>query len=166
MLAALGLALVLSAPPALPASFARSGPCDLLDRATASQLLGKPVASMEPSAPEPDEDSGGMRSVCVYQAGTSMLMVIQETFKTAEAARDLTTQELVGERYGGNEAVTVEEASGLGDRAFWIHSPTAAEYVVLKGAKVLALLLGGTTRAPNSYQESLRAVTAGLLAKL
>jgi hypothetical protein len=163
MLAMFSLAVGLSAS---PASAAPPGPCDLLDKATASQLLGKPVASMEPSGPEPDEDSGGMRTHCVYMAGTSMLVVTQVIFQSPAAASETTTRELVGERYGEDEDMTVEEAGGLGDKAFWAYTPTAADYIVVKGAKVLALTLGGTGKDPKSYQASLREATAAVLKKL
>jgi len=72
---------------AFAAVTAAAGPCDLLDRAAAGALLGAPVTKMEPSGPEPDEDSGGSRTTCTYQAGQAMLIVIRlEEFDYAGAA--------------------------------------------------------------------------------
>ncbi|HEY7683558.1 MAG TPA: hypothetical protein VH879_13015 [Gemmatimonadales bacterium] len=160
MLVILGLSLVLSAPDA-----ATAGPCDLLDRATAGQLLGQAVAAGTPSGPEPDEDSGGTRRNCVYQAGKSLLVLTQVTFASAAAAREATTRELVGERLG-EEDFTVKEESGLGDKAYWAYSEIAAQYIVVKGPNVLGLALGGTGQAPSSYQASLRAAAAKAAARL
>ena len=160
MLVMLGLSLVVSA-----SEVGAAGPCDLLDRATAGQLLGQAVAAGTPSGPEPDEDSGGTRRNCVYQTGKSMLVLTHVTFANAAAAREATTRELVGERLGEEDA-TVKEESGIGDKAYWAYSDIAAQYIVVKGAVVLGLALGGTGQAPSSYQASLRAAAAKAAAKL
>lgn len=64
-----------------------------------------------------------------------MLIVTRVVFANATAAREATTKELVGERLG-DEDVTVKEEPGLGDTAYWASSPTAAEYIVVKGPAV------------------------------
>ena len=162
MLATLATSLAL-----LTAGAEPPGPCDLLSAAAASELLGQPVTTPTPSGPEPDEDTGGTRTVCVYQAGTRMLILVRVAYASAPAARDATTQELVGERFGeGEDDFTVKEESGLGDRAFWALSPRAAEYVVVKGPTVLGLLLGGMPKEPSTYQAQLRAATAKAMTKL
>jgi hypothetical protein len=153
MLAALALSLFLH-----PAGAAIPGPCDLLTRAAASELLGQQVTTPTPSGPEPDEETGGTRTVCVYQAETRMLILIRVVFASAPAALAATTRELVGERFSeGEDDFTVTEESGLGDRAFWAHRPGAAEFVVVKGATVLGLVLGGMPKEPSMYQAQLRA---------
>ena len=160
MLAPVGLSLVL-----LTAGVDSPGPCDLLSRDAAGQVLGQPAATITPSGPEPDEDTGGTRTVCVYQAGERMLIVTRVAFASAAAAKDATTQELVGERLG-DEDVTVTEEPGLGDKAFWAVTPRSAEYIVLKGATALGLALGGMPKAASAYQAQLRAATVTATGKL
>jgi hypothetical protein len=143
------------------------GPCDLLTRDAAGGLLGQQVTTPTPSGPEPDEDSGGTRTVCVYQAGTRMLIVTRVAFASAPAARDATTRELVGERYSeGEDDFVIKEEPGLGDKAFWAYSQKAAEFIVVKGATVLALALGGMPKEPSTYQAQLRAATVMAAGKL
>lgn len=141
------------------------GPCDLLSRDAAAQVLGQPATTATPSGPEEDEETGGSRTICVYQVGERMLIVTRVIFASAAEAREATTQELVGERLGGDD-VTVKEEAGLGDRAFWAHTAKSAEYIVLKGASALGVTLGGMPKPPASYQAQLRAATAAATAKL
>ena len=62
------------------AGIAAPGPCDLVSKDAASALLEAPVTKMEPGGPERDEDTGGMRTLCAYMAGTRMLIVVREVF--------------------------------------------------------------------------------------
>jgi hypothetical protein len=39
------------------------------------------------------------------------------------------------------------------------------EYVVIKGAKVLSIVLGGVTKSPAEFQAQLKAATTAALAK-
>ena len=162
MLATLALSLGL-----LPSSVAIRGPCDLLTRAVASELLGQQVSTPTPSGPEPDEDTGGTRTVCVYQAGARMLILLRVVFASAPAAREATTRELVGERFSvGEDDFTINEEPGLGDKAYWVYSPKAVELIVVKGATVLALTLGGVPKEPSTYHAQLRAATVMAMTKL
>jgi hypothetical protein len=144
---------------------AAPGPCDLVSRAAASAILEAPVTKMEPGTPERDEDTGGMRTLCAYMAGTRMLMVVREVFASAAAAKEATTKELVTDRLE-DEHSTVTEAPGLGDKAYWATTPHAAEWVVIKGSSVLGVTLGGMPKPPATYQAQLRTVTVGVLGKL
>lgn len=151
----------------LTSSVGVPGPCDLLTREAAEGLLGQKVTAPQPSGPELDEDSGGMRSVCVYQAGTRMLFVIRVAFASPAAARAATTRELVTEHYGeGEKDFTITEAPGLGDQAFWAYTDRGAEFIVVKGASVLGVTLGGMPKAPSTYQAQLRALTVTVANKL
>ena len=158
--------LILALPVALAAATVRTpGPCDLLDRTAATQLLGQPVTSLTPSGPEPDEDTGGTRTVCVYQAGMRMLILTRVAFPTAAAARAAMTAELVGERLA-EDGVTVKEESGLGDKAYWAQSANAAEYIVLKGPTALGIALGATPQEQQSFHASLRSAAKAVTEKL
>jgi hypothetical protein len=161
MLAMVGLSLALGT-----SAGGAAGPCDLVSKAAAAQLLGQPVASMAPSGPEPDEDSGGTRTVCVYQAGNRMLIITRVAFGSAAAAREATTKELVGERLGEEEGATVTEEPGLGDKAYWATTKNGVEYIIVKGAAVLGAALGGMPQPPATYQAQLRTVAVGAASKL
>lgn len=157
MITTLSLALALVA-----AGTESPGPCDLLSRETASQLLGQPVSAGTPSAPEPDEETGGTRSSCVYQAGTRLVVLIRVVFATASEAREATTEEAVTDRLS-EENFTVTEEPGLADKAFWAESERAAEIMALKGATVLAIALGGMPEEPSAYHPQLRAAMTAAL---
>ena len=160
MLGLLGFTLAFAVPGA-----AAPGPCDLLTRDVASTILEAPVTKMEPGGPERDEDTGGMRTLCAYMAGTRMLIVVREVFASAATAKAATTKELVGERLE-DENSTVTEVPGLGDKAYWATTPHAAEWVVIKGSSVLGVTLGGMPKAPATYQAQLRGVTVAALGKI
>ena len=160
MLAMLGLSLAIVTSGPLPGE-----PCDLVDQASAAQLLGQAVTKTFPSGPEPDEETGGIRTICYYQAGTRGLVVTQVVFKSAAEARQATTRELMEDQMDSEE-MTIKEESGLGDKAFWAYTDKTAQYVVVKGAKVVALSLGGMPKEPTSYQATLRAATRAVAARL
>jgi hypothetical protein len=142
------------------------GPCDLMDRATASALLGQASAPGMLAGPERDDDTGGTLSFCTFRAGTAGLILSQVTFSTAAEAGKATTQELVLSRMEGQEGKIVEEP-GLGDRAYWAYTTEGAEIVVLKGSVVLGVALGGQlANPPASYRKALHAATAAVLLKL
>jgi hypothetical protein len=138
------------------------GPCDLLSREEASQVLGQPVPAGTPSGPEPDEDTGGTRTVCVYQVGTRMLIVIRVAFATAADAREASSEEAVTDRLS-EESFTVTDEPGLADKAYWAQSEGAAEIMALKGNSVLAVILGGMPQKPSTYHAQLRATLMTVL---
>ena len=158
-LVALSVTLVGNPPP---------GPCDLLDRAAVSALLGAPAPAGHPSGPEPDEDTGGTLSYCTYPAGAVAVVVTRTTYASAAEAAKATTKELVASHMDDEEKTsTVAEKSGLGDKAYWAYNDRGAEYVVLKGADVVAVALGGRVpKPPASYEGALRTAAAAAAAKL
>lgn len=135
-----------------------AGPCDLVDKAKITALLGQPAPAGVPAGPEKDEDTGAMMTHCTYQLGNQMVIVSNAAFESAAAARKATTQELVKERMDVEAKVTQE--SGIGDAGFWAVSERGAMYVVLKGARVVAVALGGQLpKATATYHDALKEVT-------
>lgn len=63
-------------------------------------------------------------------------------FPTADAARDVLSEELVTAQLE-DESATVVAESGLGDLAYWGTTDHSAIYVVLRGARMAVLALGG-----------------------
>lgn len=144
----------------------KTGPCDLLDRATVAMLLGQTSTPGTPAGPERDDDTGGTVRYCTFRASTTALIVSQVTFGSAAEASKATTKELVTSRLEGEGSKIVEEA-GLGDRAYWAYTAEGAEMVVLKGSIVLGIALGGQlSNPPVSYRKVLHAATAAALLKL
>ena len=160
MLALIGLAFAF-----LTTSVSAAAPCDLLSRADAAKVLGAPVTSADPSGPELDDESGAMRTTCVYQAaGGRMLVVLRLTYKDAKTARDSTAIEVVRERIA-EQKEKLEVDSGIGERVFWITSDFMAQYVVVKGATVTGVILGGTPKPPAESRAALRAAAIEVTTK-
>ncbi len=141
------------------------GPCDLLDRSAAGALLGTPVTKMDPSGPEPDEETGATRTMCAYMAEQRMVVVIRLDYPSASAAREATAAQLEPEKLS-EENATAKEVSGLGDKAYLVSTPRAIQYIVVKGSTVLSLLLGGVPNPLPTYEAQLRTDTAAALRKL
>jgi hypothetical protein len=142
-----------------------TGPCDLVDKAAATSLLGAPVTAVTPSGPAPDEDTGGTMSSCVYQAGERMLVVVRVDYPTAAAANDAANAEMSPEKLA-EEGTTATPESGLGDKAWLSHTRSGLQYSVLKGASALALAIGGMPKDLATYESQLRAATAAAVKKL
>jgi hypothetical protein len=122
-------------------------PCDLVAAATANELLGARAGAPESMGPEQDEDiPGATRSVCIYMAGTRMPIVMEHTFRDAKSARDAMTQEAIRAQHEEEPGLTIKDEPGLGDKAYWVVLKGGAQYVVIKGAKVLSVLLGGVAK--------------------
>ena len=160
MLATIAYSMALAAMSTTPA-----GPCDLLDRAAATTLLGAPVTKMDPSGPEPDEDTGGTRTTCVYQAAQRMLIVIRLDYPNAGAAREATAAEMEPEKLA-EEKATMKDAPGLGDKGYLVYTPRAIQYLVVKGSSVLSLILGGVPNPLPTYEAPLRSATVSAAKKL
>ena len=141
--------------------------CSLVSKGEATALLGQPVTQMTPGKPEKDDDTGGMLTHCSYRAGTLALVVSVVEFSSPAEARRNTTKEMAAGRLEG-DAKVIDESS-LGDRAYWAVSTKAAAagYTVLKGTRVLGIMLGGQgLGAPEKHKEALRKATSGALGRL
>ena len=156
-----GLSLVL-----LASNPSLAGPCDLLDRAAAGTLAGAPVSPGMPEPPEPDDETNGILSYCMYRAPKASVIVSLVAFPNAGDAKKATTKELVAGRLEG-EQKELKEETGLGEKSFWAYTEEGAQYVVLKGANVIAVSMGGgLPKPPASYHDALRAAAASAAGKL
>jgi hypothetical protein len=154
------LALVLTAAGIGLANAPRSPTaCEVVPVADATALVGPGKAAPMGEGPVPDEDTGAQRSSCVYQGAKLMLVVMVLEYPSAEAAGTSLSKEMVTDQLE-DESATVETESGLGDRAYWGTTDHSAIYVVQRGARVLALALGGEefTEAA-AYRDPLRKAT-------
>jgi hypothetical protein len=148
VLAAIGVGLT-TLPPSPTA-------CEVVPLAEATALVGPGKAAPMGEGPVPDEDTGAQRSSCVYQGAKLMLVVMVLEYPSAEAAGASLSKEMVADQLE-DESAAVETESGLGDRAYWGTTDHSAIYVVQRGARVLALALGGEefTQAAD-YRDPLR----------
>jgi hypothetical protein len=155
------LVLALTAPSAgVPASPPSADPCAMVTSAEAASLLGAGTTNSVSEGPVPDEDTGAQRSVCVYQSTQLMLVVMVLEFPTADAARSTLTKEMVSAQLE-DETAKVESESGLGDLAYWGTTDHSVAYVVLRGARVLGVVLGGDALGdPLGRRAALRTMTA------
>lgn len=150
--------------PAAPAGAV--DPATLVSQAEATAVMGQPVVATPGGPAAKDDDTGGMLAYCTFRAGPTALIVSVVSFSSATEAKAKTTKQLAAARLDGDDAKIVEE-SGLGDRAFWATTANGAEYVVLKGSRVLGLALGGKpAKPPASYRDALRALAKSALEKL
>lgn len=141
-------------------------PCALVSKADAAALLGSPVWTAPPSKPEKDEETGGTVVYCNMNVDDSLFRVSVVTFGSASEARAKTTKELLAERIKGRN-LKIEQVNGLGDRAYWTTYDSGAQYVVVKGSRVLGLRVGGLlTRSHAGYESVLRPLVVKALAKL
>ena len=141
-------------------------PCSLVSKAEAGALLGSPILHASAFTPVKDEETGGMQVNCMMSTKTSGFVISVVSFSSAGEAHAKTTKEVVAERNDGNH-LKIEEVKGLGDRAYWATTDNGAQYVVVKGARVLGLSLGGQlAHPPASYQSGMRALVVKALAKL
>lgn len=133
-----------------------AGPCDLLDKAKITALLGQPAPTGNPLGPEKDEDSGGMLSACTYLVGKTAVVVSSVEFANAAAARKATNEGLVKARLDDENAKVVAE-SGVADAGYWAETPRGGMYVVLKGSRVFGVMYGGQLpKAPSTYHDALK----------
>lgn len=141
-------------------------PCGLLTKAEVAGVLESPILSVTPARAEKDEETGGTVAYCTMRAKTSAVIVSVVSFASAKEAATQTTTEQVKERMD-DDAAKVVEVKGLGDRAYWATTAKGAQYVVVKGSRVLGVSLGGVLPKPTtSYREPLKGLVIKALARL
>ena len=94
------------------------------------------------SGPEKDADAGGIATTCIFLQGQKGLVAMRVEFASAQDAQKRVSIEYLKNQQQGEEAKYVEE-KGAGDRVFWGVSDKGAFYVILKGATLYFLGLGG-----------------------
>ena len=121
--------------------FAQPNWCASVDKAQVGALLGGPTPAPIETGPAKDADAGGITTMCLFMQGKKGVMTMRIEFPSPqEAAKKVTLEYLKNQQ--GDETKYVEE-KGVGDRAFWAVSDEGASYVVLKGAKLYSVALGG-----------------------
>jgi hypothetical protein len=127
------------------------------------QILGAPVTAMEPSGPEPDEDTGPRAPpACTRQEGNADGHSPRFPQRGRGARRCAANLEPAWRK----KETAKEESGGPGDKSYVVYDPNAAEYVVLKGATVLTLAVGGVPNPLPSYEAQLRSSAAAAAKKL
>jgi hypothetical protein len=75
------------------------------------------------------------------------------------------TQEAIRAPHEEETGLTIKDETGLGDKAYWVVMKSGGEYVVIKGAKVLSIAMGGVAKPPAEFQAQLKAAAATALSK-
>jgi hypothetical protein len=102
----------------------------------------------------------------MYQGSQLMLIVVVLEFPSADAARSTLNREMVSAQLE-DESAAVEEESGLGDTAYWGTTEQGRIYVVLRGARVLGVMVGGAGVGDAAQtRPALRKATAAALGRL
>ena len=141
-------------------------PVALVSKAEASVLLGQPVVAVTPASEQVDEDTGGKLVYCAFRTEKSAVAVSVVSFASAKEALAKTTKQHAQERLEGDNSQITEEKD-LGDRSYWATTDLGAEYIVIKGSRVLGLAIGGKLpNPPASYREALRKLAVSAAAKL
>ena len=140
-------------------------PCAMITKAEAQVLIGEPVTSTSKEPAEPDEDTGAIQTSCTFMGKTSALIIAVLEFKSAaEATKTITVEYL--KKQDEEAAPTVVPEPGLGDRAFFGHTPHSAMMLAQKGARAyVATVSGRGTSATTAYRAKLHTLVAAMAAK-
>ena len=147
------------------AALLAAGPCTLITKTEAATVTGKAPTTVLPYGPERDPDTKASVTWCVMSGAPVGIIVYVDTYATAANALKMVTRERILSLMDSD--VTVEPEPGLGDRAFWAHSDTSARMVVIRGAVVMSMVIGGVdlTRA-GQKRAAARALANKGLARL
>ncbi|MFN0179057.1 MAG: hypothetical protein ACKVZ0_09670 [Gemmatimonadales bacterium] len=140
-------------------------PCAMITKSEAQVLIGEPVASTSKEPPEPDEDTGAIQTSCTFMGKTKALVIAVLEFKSAAEATKAITAEFLKSQ-DEEAAPNIVDESGLGDRAYFSHTPRAAMMLARKGARAYVATVGGKlTAAGASYRGRLHTLVAAMAAK-
>jgi hypothetical protein len=144
---------------AFDAAAAEISACDLIDKATASQILGRVVAR-GPTASR-DVLADKIRTNCDFAAEGTPLTVVTATLWEFNSPSDAKSW-LDQAKSPRDAAGRIEAESVMGNAAVWWSQPHAAGYVVRKDARVLEVNIRGTAagtqpfRVTSSMRQQLR----------
>lgn len=120
-----------------------------MDKATASQIIGRPVASGPRASKYVLTDK--VRTHCDFGAEGVPLTVVTVTFsefKSPPEAKAWADQAKISRDPGGR----IETESMVSNEAVWWSQQHAAGYVVLKGARVFEVYIRGTAAGTQPFR--------------
>lgn len=140
-------------------------PCAMITKAEAQVLIGESVTSTSKEPAEPDEDTGGIQTSCTFMGKTNALIIAVLEFKSAaEATKKITVEFL--KKQDEEAAPNVVSEPGLGDRAFFGHTPHSAMMLAQKGNRAYVATVGGRlATAATAYRARLHSLLAAMAAK-
>jgi hypothetical protein len=140
-------------------------PCTLVTKADAATVTGTAPTTVLSYGPEADPETKAKVTWCVMSGAPVGLLVYIDDFATPAAAVKVMTPARIVELMA-NPAVKVEPEAGLGDRAFWAHADDVARIVVIRGATVLSIVIGGDLTKAGEKRAAARAVALTALKRL
>jgi hypothetical protein len=142
-----------------------TNPCSLVTPAEAMTITGKRPTSILNYGPETDPETKASVTWCVMGGAPLGLLLYVDTYASPAAALASVTPQRIHSLMDSD--VKVEPEAGLGDRAFWAHNDTSARMVVIRGAAVMSILIGGVdlTKA-GEKRAAARTMAAAALKRL
>ncbi|MGE0361152.1 MAG: hypothetical protein AB7H93_09910 [Vicinamibacterales bacterium] len=140
-------------------------PCSLVTPAEAATVTGTAPTTVLNYGPEKDPETKASVTWCVMSGAPIGLLVYVDTYASPAAALATVTPAHITSLMDSD--VKVEPEAGLGDRAFWAHNDTSARMVVIRGATVMSILIGGVdlTKA-GQKRAATKALAAAALKRL
>lgn len=118
-----------------------ANPCSLATSAEAATVTGTAPTTVLNYGPEKDPETKASVTWCVMSGAPIGLLIYVDTYASPAAALATVTPAHITSLMDSD--VKVEPEAGLGDRAFWAHNDTSARMVVIRGATVMSILIGG-----------------------
>jgi hypothetical protein len=134
---------------ALPSAEAEIAACDLVDKTTASQIIGRPVASGPRASKYVLADKVKMN--CDFGAEgapIAVVTVVLSEFKSPSEAKAWADQAKTSRDSGGR----IETENMVSNEAVWWSQQHAAGYVVRKGIGVLEVYIRGAAAGAQPFQ--------------
>jgi hypothetical protein len=118
-----------------------TNPCTLVTPAEVQTITGKVPTTVLNYGPEKDPDTKASVTWCVMSGAPVGILLYVDAYASPAAALAAVTPQRIQSLMDSD--VKVEPEAGLGDRAFWAHNDTSARMVVIRGATVMSILIGG-----------------------
>lgn len=134
-----------AAPPAAQGNKAAASFCATVDQALVATIAGGPARPGMTMGPEKDDDTGGISTTCSFVAAGKVVLAIRVEFTSAAEAKKKVTPAFIKDSVAG-ENTKVTEEKGIGDLAFWAVSDDGASFVMLAGARVFSIGMGGSQK--------------------
>ncbi len=152
----------------LPAIAADPRPCDLFSTMEIASVAGVTPERGQPDGPDRDmgEYPGAASWTCGWLVGERYFAAVVSRFRSAaDATRAISSGAQILKSVP--EGIQLSAVPGPGEQAWWgSSSEEGAIWVVRKGQTVLAVVLAGEMKRPESLREPLRKLAASGIGKL
>jgi hypothetical protein len=138
--------------------------CSMITQAEAEAVLGQTVTSITPGV-DTDSISGQPLDFCTYLGKGLAVVISRVDLGSPKAAADAMKQQLAI-MVADDASTTSKQQPGPGDQAYWSTNEHAAEFTVLKGSVVFAVLIGGNIGDPEAHKAALKTLAEAVAGRL